>query len=740
MQYDHENRLYFAVQITKDIHPTEETKDPVHHVLHRRAEVAAQDVDMEFMSRVGELSDYFQFTIPRSRVSSATGDESGAELDKAAVEAMIFEKLQSHPHIVWAEQQIPKKRLFKREPPTVDHPHPAAEELRHKSLSKRDVDIDKIATSLGIADPLFTKQWHLFNREPSEVGNDINITGIWEQGIFGENVTVCFVDDGIDYEHEDLKENFFAAGSYDYNDHVALPKPMLPEDRHGTRCAGEVAAKRNDVCGVGIAFKARVAGVRILSGLLTEVDEAAAINFNMQENHIYSCSWGPPDDGRSMDAPPKIVKDAVLNGINNGRGGLGSVFIFAAGNGGAHSDNCNFDGYTNSIYTITVAAIDRKNQHPIYSEECSANMVSMYSSGSGYSIVTTDWGAGPCTEGHGGTSAAAPIVSGIMALVLSIRPDLTWRDIQKLAVQTAIPINLEDSSWEKTSTGRNYSHRFGFGKVDAYAIVEAAKTWKLVNAQVSYKTEVAVVDKPIPQGEGDVRAVLKVAPHDVADFLRLEHITVTVNINHTRRGDVNVKLISPANVVSYLGVKRPADSDTNGFKNWTFMTVKHWDESPVGDWQIVVHDDDNPSDVGIFNYAWLTLWGESKTKPFPNPKHTTTSLPWTSKIPSAHTTLPTSSPGLPSKHPIESIVGSPADSTNSLHGIDQWIFLSVIALVTTLAAIIFFLRRNGFLSSTTLDRIRQFTGLGRGGYKFEELNPEDAGSDDENSMALKSFA
>ena len=50
----------------------------------------------------------------------------------------------------------------------------------------------------------------------------------------------------------------------------------------------------------------------------------------------------------------------------------------------------NFDGYTNSIYTVTVAAIDRKNYHPMYSEECSANMIVMYSSGSGYAIVSGD--------------------------------------------------------------------------------------------------------------------------------------------------------------------------------------------------------------------------------------------------------------------------------------------------------------------------------------------------------------
>lgn len=88
-----------------------------------------------------------------------------------------------------------------------------------------------------------------------------------------------------------------------------------------------------------------------------------------------------------MEAPGYLVEKAVVNGINNGRGGKGSVFVFASGNGAGWGDQCNFDGYTNSIYSITVAAIDYQDLHPPYSEACSANMVVAYSSGSGKHIV-----------------------------------------------------------------------------------------------------------------------------------------------------------------------------------------------------------------------------------------------------------------------------------------------------------------------------------------------------------------
>ena len=178
-----------------------------------------------------------------------------------------------------------------------------------------------------------------------------------------------------------------AEGSWDYNDNTALPEPRLSDDQHGTRCAGEIAAVKNDVCGVGVAYKAGIAGIRILSASISDADEASSLNYGYQTNDIYSCSWGPPDDGRSMEAPGRLIVKAMLNGVQKGRGGKGSVFVFASGNGGAVDDQCNFDGYTNSLMSITVGAIDRKGLHPFYSEACSANMVVTYSSGSGDNIV-----------------------------------------------------------------------------------------------------------------------------------------------------------------------------------------------------------------------------------------------------------------------------------------------------------------------------------------------------------------
>lgn len=289
--------------------------------------------------------------------------------------------------VLLSSKQKPRMHLEKRIIP----PRPEGHTVVRRQIKAEASDWGlakqaEVMKKLDIADPIFNEQWHLFN--PVETGHDVNVTGLWLEGITGKNSTVAIVDDGLDMNSNDLKPNYFAEGSWDFNDADPTPAPELSDDRHGTRCAGEVSAARNDVCGVGVAYDSRIAGIRILSKAIGDADEAEAMIFKYQDNQIYSCSWGPSDDGRTMEAPGILIKRAMLQAVQKGRGGLGSVYVFASGNGASNGDNCNFDGYTNSIYSITVGAVDRTGQHPYYSELCSAQLVVTYSSGSGDAIVS----------------------------------------------------------------------------------------------------------------------------------------------------------------------------------------------------------------------------------------------------------------------------------------------------------------------------------------------------------------
>ncbi|KAF9469262.1 peptidase S8/S53 domain-containing protein [Collybia nuda] len=480
--------------------------------------------------------------------------------------------------------------------------------------------IKGVTQKFDIRDPMFSQQWHLVNEDYPE--HMMNVTPVWEMGFTGKGVISSVVDDGLDYTSDDLASNFDAENSYDFNEHVHLPYPSGARDRHGTRCAGQIAASKNNACGVGIAYESRVAAVRILAKPITDVDEAVALNYGYQNVSVYSCSWGPPDNGKAMGAPSYLIKKSVLNGINNGRGGKGSIFVFASGNGGGHDDQCNFDGYTNSIYSVTVSSVDYRGQHPYYSEACAANMIVAYSSGGGRHIVTTDKGKNKCTTTHGGTSAAAPNAAGVFVLAVQARPDLTWRDIQYLCIETAKIINPDDSDWERTATGRLYSYKYGFGVLDAHRFVTTAQKWQLVKPQAWFVTDAVQLDNGrmneakkytggSPIGPGGVTSKITITKEILEgnNFEALEHINIQVWIDHTRRGDVEVEIISPGGVRSILGKSRPGDEAKSGYPGWVFMSVKHWGEDPVGDWTIKVSDQQTSIDSGRFLGWRMKFWG-----------------------------------------------------------------------------------------------------------------------------------
>jgi kexin len=578
---------YYAVHIAPTANPSE----------------LAQYLGLKYEGPLSSLAEHHVFKAPKH--DNDVVDDARQDLKRRRRKREIG--YESHPldSIRFTQKQKIKPRHWKRSV-IPERQERAGPPVTDAIRAQREV-----AVKLDIHDPIFEEQWHIFNVKTP--GNDINVTDVWMQGITGKGVTACVVDDGLDYDSADLKDNFFAEGSHDYNDHEDLPTPKLSDDRHGTRCAGEIAAGRNNACGVGLAYDAKISGVRILSGDITDIDEALAINYEMQKNFIYSCSWGPPDDGKTMQAPGILIEKAMVTAVQQGRGGKGSIYVFAAGNGAASDDNCNFDGYTNSIYSITVGAIDKNNQHPYYSEACSAQLVVTYSSGGGDSIHTTDVGANKCTSQHGGTSAAGPIGVGVYALLLEARPDLTWRDVQWLTVMTAVPFD-SPSDWTMTALKRLYSHQFGYGKLDAWAIVEKSKDWKLVKPQAWFWSPWMHVKQAIPEGDHGLASVFEVTADMLkeANFERVEHITLTMNVEHHRRGDLLVQLHSPSGMVSHLSTARRDDEAPYGYVDWTFMSVAHWGEAGIGNWTVIVKDVvAGNNKQGVFVDWKLRLWGES---------------------------------------------------------------------------------------------------------------------------------
>ncbi|KAM6171992.1 proprotein convertase subtilisin/kexin type 7 [Erethizon dorsatum] len=545
--------------------------------LQQQADAVAQAAGLVNAGRIGELQGHYLFVQP-------AGPRQAVEVQ--AIRQQAEAVLGGHEAVRWHSEQ----RLLKR--------------------AKRSVHFN---------DPKYPQQWHLNNRRSP--GRDINVTGVWERNVTGRGVTVVVVDDGVEHTIQDIAPNYSPEGSYDLNsnDPDPMPHPDVENgNHHGTRCAGEIAAvPNNSFCAVGVAYGSRIAGIRVLDGPLTDSMEAVAFNKHYQINDIYSCSWGPDDDGKTVDGPHQLGKAALQHGVMAGRQGFGSIFVVASGNGGQHNDNCNYDGYANSIYTITIGAVDEEGRMPFYAEECASMLAVTFSGGDKMlrSIVTTDWdlqkGTG-CTEGHTGTSAAAPLAAGMIALMLQVRPCLTWRDVQHIVVFTATQYEDRHADWLTNEAGFSHSHQHGFGLLSAWRLVNAAKIWTSVPYLASYVSPVLKENKAILRSPHSLEVLWNVSRMDLemSGLKTLEHVAVTVSITHPRRGSLELKLFCPSGMMSLIGAPRSMDSDPSGFNDWTFSTVRCWGESAKGTYRLVIRDvGDEPPQLGILQQWQLTLYG-----------------------------------------------------------------------------------------------------------------------------------
>ena len=156
------------------------------------------------------------------------------------------------------------------------------------------------------------------------------------------------------------------------------------------------------------------------------------------ETHIYTNSWGPSDNGQTLDAPGPLMLAAFESDAYEGRNGLGNIITWAAGNGLTNNDNANYDGWANSRFTIAVSAITHYGEQSYYSEPGASILVAAHSNGDGEGITTTDihddpditsddagYANGNVTNTFGGTSSATPLAAGVIALILDANENLT---------------------------------------------------------------------------------------------------------------------------------------------------------------------------------------------------------------------------------------------------------------------------------------------------------------------------
>lgn len=274
-------------------------------------------------------------------------------------------------------------------------------------------------------DPESDHQWYL---------DELGMQPLFDVSLGDPAIRVAVIDSGIDISHADL-----AAGivdPYDAYDDDADPSPNPGEfcngpstdicDEHGTAVSGVIAARANNGEGiVGLCSACTLVPIKLLgdgSGALSG-DVAAFEHAIEADAAVINNSWGFVDP-TTVPAP---LADAIHRAATETRGGKGAVVVFAAGNDDRELGNNEMEALSD---VLCVGATDIYGAPTAYTNTGDALDVAAPS-------ATFSTAPGGYTDSFGGTSAAAPVVSGLAAWILSVSPELTAAEVHALIVDTA---------------------------------------------------------------------------------------------------------------------------------------------------------------------------------------------------------------------------------------------------------------------------------------------------------------
>ena len=344
---------------------------------------------------------------------------------------------------------------------------------------------------------------------------------------------------------------------------------------------------------------------------------------------IYNNSFGLS----FFNSPFALAPTELEVGAETGRNGFGNIYVFSGGNNGLIGANANYNIFANSRHTIAVAAIDHEGKQSVYSEPGAPLLVSAYSdngTADNYVGITT---TGPYKDDgddtndyirgeFGGTSSAAPLVSGVVALMLEENRNLTARDVQHILVKTAQKNDPDDEDWVLNGAGRWVNHKYGFGAVDALAAVEMATDWTTVADEappiVAAKT-LGEEGKRIPDDPNS--ELTSTLTFDYRNQMNVEWVEVEFNAHHEYKGDLEI--ILEHSYIDNFGEHQVTQSvlaeqhfygqylEDNDSYNWRFTSARHWGEPSRGEWTLKVRDKNpgNDSDDNKWTNWKLNIHG-----------------------------------------------------------------------------------------------------------------------------------
>lgn len=532
-----------------------------------------------------------------------------------------------------------------------------------------------------INDPLFSSQWHL----NSKTDLNLNAANLYQQNINGNDIKVAVVDNGIEINHSDLKSNILLNRSWSFTTDTNDPTPRSKNatNAHGTSVTGAIAAAANTLGGIGVAPCAQIMGFDWLNVQSTTTWVDVNGGERSKDALIINKSFGtidiapqPFDDFWNLSSEEHL-QDVTSNN-NEGRGVL---FVKAAGNSFQQvildssfsspykiegqriaaiaqtsanqrfsATSTNIEPEAASFYHTLVAAVGpgSSTPHASYSTAGSSIWISAPGGdvdGEHPSIITTDLsgcsngasreskhsfnnnvdGSNPdCnyTNSFTGTSVAAPLISGVAALIWQANPELTWRDVRHILAKTAKKIDADfepikigdfiaEPGWSTNKAGVHFHNWYGFGLADAQAAVSLAQDDYIPLSELQETDFLMATDiNPLTIEDDITEPAARI--FKIEKNLTIESVQIKLSLNHSRPADLAIELISPQGTRSILLqpntllIENALKSSVSpNFQNSILSSHAFYGESSQGQWTLKITDTNN-GDFEFLAYKSLT--------------------------------------------------------------------------------------------------------------------------------------
>ncbi|MGD0102904.1 MAG: S8 family serine peptidase [Rhodopila sp.] len=438
-----------------------------------------------------------------------------------------------------------------------------------------------------------------------------NITQAWRYSS-GAGVAVGLVDDGFDPATTATFGNFSTTLSRAFSGTSSVAEPA--GGYHGTTTSGLIGATGADGTPEGLAPNVTIVGAKVTFTSATAAILAQAEGYDASLCSVVNNSWGYTGYGVGEPDSPGfgIWFSAVGTAVADGRHGLGDVITFSAGNDRQDDNNLAVQPIVADYRVIAVAATDADGLVASYSTPGAALLVSAI----GDNVAVVDTG-GSGASAVSGTSYSAPTVAAIAAMMLSVNPNLGWRDVQEiLADSSYVPPPSAGSFTYNGATdwnggGMHFSNNLGYGVVDANVAVNLARAWTEQSTSANLDTATVGHTAGVTVGKN---ATVSSTVADAAN-IRIQHVEVTINDTYLPVAWSKVVLVSPDGTQSVLVDQIGLVSDTDQTQGLdvsgsVITSNAFWGETAAGTWTLQVQDIGGKV-VGTIDNWSLTFIGDN---------------------------------------------------------------------------------------------------------------------------------